>query len=222
MKKTTEALVILLHGVAAFGYDLDPLARVLRRALPGADIVAPDAPFVCEGPGRQWYDLDGVTPENRPGRIAAARPVCDRLLDEIIDSHGFGHRWQQVALVGFSQGATTLFDAYASGRRQAGAIVLLSGRFVKPAPFVPATGTPVLLVHGAEDPAVPPENSAHARDWLSAAGVSVEMHTLKGVGHAIAPQAARLTARFLQGALHPSPNLGEGSNPTIAHDGRPA
>jgi phospholipase/carboxylesterase len=207
MKKTIESLVILLHGVAAFGYDLDPLARVLRRALPGAEVVAPDAPFACEGPGRQWYDLDGVTPENRFGRIAAARPVCDCLVDEIIDLNGFGDRPERVALVGFSQGATTLFDAYATGRWHAGAVVLLSGRFVRPEPFVPATRTPVLLVHGAEDPAVPPENSEHARDWLSAAGVSVELHMLKGVGHVVAPRAARLTAKFLQRVLSHDPAM---------------
>lgn len=199
---SSSQLVLLLHGVSAFGYDLDPLAKVLRRALPGAAVIAPDAPFACaRGPGREWYSLEGVTPENRLGRIVVARPACDRLIEEIIDSHGFGDRPERVALVGFSQGATTLFDAYATGRWRAGAVVLLSGRFVKPKPFVPAAGTPVLLVHGAADPAVPPENSEHARDWLGSAGVDVEMHMLKGVGHVIAPQAARLAAKFLQRVL---------------------
>ncbi len=196
------SLVILFHGVAAFGYDLEPLAKVLRHALPGAVVVAPDAPFECEpGPGRQWYRLEEVSPDNRLDRILAARAACDGLVSGLIDSHGFADRPERVALVGFSQGATTLFDGYASGRWRAGAVALLSGRFVKPQPFKPAKATPVLLVHGADDPVVPPENSDRARGWLAEHGVEVELHRLKGVGHVVAPRAARLTARFLQRVL---------------------
>ena len=201
MATYSNHLVLLFHGVAAFGYDLDPLAKVLRRALPGAEVIAPDAPFACvPGPGRQWYDLDGVTPENRPGRIVAARDACDGVVDGLIAQHGFADRLDRVALVGFSQGATTVFDGLASGRWRVGAVVLLSGRFVKPSPFAPAKQTPVLLVHGAEDGAVPPEEDGKAEGWLAEAGIGVERHLLPGVGHEITPKTARLVARFLREA----------------------
>ena len=100
-----------------------------------------------------------------------------------------------------AQGATIVFDGFASGRWQAAAVVLLSGRFVRPEPFAPARQTPVLLVHGAEDGTVPPEEDGKAEGWLSAAGVRVERHLLPGVGHEISPKAARLAARFLKEEL---------------------
>ncbi|GLS20714.1 phospholipase [Labrys miyagiensis] len=199
MAPYSDRLVLLLHGVAAFGHDLDPLARVLRRALPGAEVIAPDAPLACvPGPGRQWYDLDAVTPANRPERIEATRGACDGVIEGLIARHGFADRPERVALVGFSQGATIVFDGFASGRWRAKAVVLLSGRFVKPQPFAPAKETPVLLVHGAADGAVPPDEDAKAERWLAEAGVRVERHLLPGVGHVVSPKAARLAARFLK------------------------
>ncbi|MFC2251814.1 alpha/beta hydrolase [Labrys portucalensis] len=201
--QVTDSLVILLHGVAAFGYDLDPLASVLRRSLAKTAVVAPDAPFAYEqGPGRQWYSLEGVTPENRLARIAAARPAFDALIGSLVAAHGLAGRLDRVALVGFSQGATLAFDAVARGRWPVGALVLLSGRFVTPAPFLPAHTTPVLLVHGSADGAVPPEETRRAAGMLQGAGMMVQSHILRGVGHTISPTGMKLTRRFLRERLY--------------------
>ncbi|PRH85593.1 phospholipase [Labrys okinawensis] len=198
----THGLVILLHGVAAFGYDLDPLAGVLRRSLPHTAVIAPDAPFAYErGPGRQWYSLEGVTPENRLARIAAARPAFDALIRSLVDAHGLADRLDRVALVGFSQGATLAFDAVARGPWPVGALVLLSGRFVAPEPFTPALATPVLLVHGSADEAVPSEETRRARAMLQEAAMTVESHIVRGVGHTISPTGMKLTRRFLRERL---------------------
>ncbi|QEN88082.1 prolyl oligopeptidase family serine peptidase [Labrys sp. KNU-23] len=197
-----DSLVILLHGVAAFGYDLDPLAGMLRRSLPRTAVVAPDAPFAYEqGPGRQWYSLEGVTPENRLARIVAARPAFDALIRSLVAAQGLEKRLERVALVGFSQGATLAFDAVARGRWPVGALALLSGRFVAPAPFTPARMTPVLLVHGSADGAVPSEETRRARALLQEADMTVESHILRGVGHTISPTGVKLTRRFLRERL---------------------
>ena len=197
-----DSLVILLHGVAAFGYDLDPLAGMLRRSLPRTAVVAPDAPFAYEqGPGRQWYSLEGVTPENRLARIVAARPAFDALIRSLVAAQGLEKRLERVALVGFSQGATLAFDAVARGRWPVGALALLSGRFVAPAPFTPARMTPVLLVHGSADGAVPSEETRRVRAMLQEADMTVESHILRGVGHTISPTGVKLTRRFLRERL---------------------
>lgn len=201
---SADCLVILFHGVAAFGYDLDPLGRVLRRALPSGTVVAPDAPFAFEeGAGRQWYSLEGVTSENRLERIVAARPAFDALVQGLIDREGFAGRLDRVALVGFSQGATVVFDALASDRWQVGAVALLSGRFAIPEPFAPVLVTPALLVHGGADPVVPPQESERAYVFLKSAGAPVEKHILPAVGHMVSPRAARMSATFLSAAFGP-------------------
>jgi len=198
----SNSLVILCHGVAAFGYDLDPVADVLKAALPATDVVTPDAPFPFDlGPGRQWFSQEAITPANRPERVVAARAAFDALVAGIIEAHGLTARLDRVALVGFSQGAIMVLDAAATGRWPLAAIVGLSGRLPTHEPLTPAPATPVLLVHGADDPVVPPNESKRAFTLLKAAGVAVEKHILPGVGHVVAPEAAAMTARFVAQGL---------------------
>ena len=200
-----DSLVILLHGVGAFGYDLAPLGEAWRTALPRTAFAAPDAPSAFDqGQGRQWFSIKAVTPANRPERVAAARPAFDAVLTSIIADHGFGGRLDRVALVGFSQGAIMALDALASGRWPAPGIVGLSGRLATPAPLNPARATPLLLVHGGADPVIPPAETIQAATTLRAAGVAVESHVLPGVGHVVAPEAAGLAARFLAAVLGPA------------------
>ena len=195
------SLVVILHGVGANGQDLAGLGLALQPALPGTRFASPDAPdaFGGGGPGHQWFSLTDVTPGNRPGRVAAARPGIDRVLGDAIARHGFSGRLGRVALVGFSQGATVALDAVASGRWPVAAVAALSGRLATAIPPGDAPRPPVLLVHGAEDTVVPPEESVAAAAALRRRGFAVETHRLAGVGHEVAPNAVRITAAFLAG-----------------------
>ena len=59
------------------------------------------------------------------------------------------------------------------------------GRVRTGAPATEASYTPVLLVHGEDDPVVPFESFRRARAALTAAGVPVEAVTRPGLGHGI-------------------------------------
>jgi phospholipase/carboxylesterase len=189
--------------VHADGANLAPLADRLKAALPGADIVAPDAPFATPL-GFQWFSLDGVTPENRPKRVAEARSAFDILLGRIIEGRGLslgralstGPDLRRVALVGFSQGAMMALDALASGRWPVAAVVAFSGRFASPPPYAPSR-TPTLLVHGDADDVIPWQESREAEETLKILGVTTQLHVLAGVDHCITPEGADLAARFL-------------------------
>lgn len=193
------ALVILLHGVGSQGRDLAGLAAHWAKALPDVAFEAPDAPelFHAGSAGRQWFSVDGVTDVNRPARIVAARVAFDRTLATVVAAHGLTQNIDRVALVGFSQGAIMALDAVASGRWPVGAVVALSGRLASPEPLSPATGTPVLLVHGSADPVIPAHCMDDAAQALGAAGMAVTARMLPGVGHTIDPQGAALAADFL-------------------------
>ncbi len=196
-------LVILLHGVGAHGSSIAWLADHLDLPT-GTAIAAPDAPFpfdvAPQGPARQWFSVTGVTAENRPARVTAARAPFDAVLAGIVADHGLTDALDRVALVGFSQGSIMALDAVASGRWPVGALVAFSGRFVGPAPAT-APKTPILIAHGTADTAIPVAEAYHAHDALPQAEFVLE----NGIGHAPGPQgvarARALLARWSGVAL---------------------
>ncbi len=191
-----SSLVIFLHGVHASGDQLAPLGDLWRKTLADTAFVAPNAPFPTPI-GWQWFSLEGVTPENRLDRIAAARTSFDALLREIIGKHGLSDRLERVALVGFSQGAMMALDAQASGRWRFGGVVAISGRLASPPPLAPSRATPVLLIHGDDDSVVPCSDSRDAAAALQSLGVETRLHILHGVDHCITPEGAQLARDYL-------------------------
>ncbi|UXS03951.1 alpha/beta hydrolase [Agrobacterium tumefaciens] len=195
-------LVILLHGVGSNGANLAPLANLWNGLLPNTDFVSPDGPFAFgRGPGRQWFSIEGVTEQNRPDRVQAARGDFDRVIGEIISEHGLADNPQRVALVGFSQGSIMALDVLASGRLPVAAVAAFSGRLASPQPISPSPSTRLTLIHGDEDHIMPVSESVKASDIFKAAGVETELHVLPGLGHSISQDGAVIAGKFLQRAF---------------------
>ncbi|MGF9764617.1 dienelactone hydrolase family protein [Microvirga sp. 0TCS3.31] len=201
-RSNPDALVIFLHGVGSNGQDMMALADTWRPSLPGIAFAAPDAPFAFEhGPGRQWFSIAGVTDQNRPQRIAAARPAFDQVIRMELERHGFVDRLDRVVLVGFSQGSMMLLDAVVSGRWPVAAGVAFAGRLASPPPFEPAHGTRLLLLHGSADGVVPAMEMSQAHAALHAYGLDVDSRLFPGLGHTISPEGAALARAFIAGSL---------------------
>lgn len=195
-----RGLVILLHGVGSNGANMAALGRALAPALPGFAFESPDAPH-GSGPQREWFSVIGVTEANRPGRVVAARPGFDAVIAALIEQHGYSNALDRVALLGFSQGSIMALDALASGRWPVGAMVAFSGRLASPPPLAPATGTPLLLVHGDADPIMPSGESIRAAQQLTAAGVRARIAIEAGLGHQVSHGGLAEAARFLDDVL---------------------
>ena len=200
-----RGLVILLHGVGSNGATMAVLGRALVHALPGFAFESPDAPH-GSGPHREWFSVIGVTEANRPGRVVAARPGFDAVIAKLIEQYGYSNALDRVALLGFSQGSIMALDALASGRWPVGAVVAFSGRLASPPPLAPATGTPLLLVHGDADPIMPSGESIRAAEQLKAAGVRARIAIEPGLGHQVSNAGLAEAARFLDEVL---PRLGQ-------------
>lgn len=196
----SDRLVILLHGVGSDGANMAGLGDAWAGALPRTTFVAPNAPDRFNA-GYAWFSIVGVTEDNRPARVEAARPAFDAMLNEIIAQAGFTDRLDRVALVGFSQGSIMALDGLASGRWPVGCIVAFSGRLASPLPHQPAIGTPLLLVHGEADAVMPVMESAKAAAALEALGVEVQTLYLPGLGHSISASGANAAAEFIASKL---------------------
>ncbi|MCF1710460.1 prolyl oligopeptidase family serine peptidase [Tabrizicola sp. J26] len=198
-KPPADPLLILLHGYSNNAGELGWLGELLAEHVPQARIVRLNAPFPHEegSGGYQWYSLAGVTPRNRPARVRAARAALDTLLQATIDEAGLSGRLDRVGLVGFSQGATMVFDAVASGRWAVGAMATFACRVATTRPFAPPPTTPMLLVHGLQDEAVPAWNSLKAWGELHRAGHPADLVACAGVGHDISRPAAAYAGQFL-------------------------
>lgn len=166
--------VIFLHGVGGSGASMQPLADALNLTVPAH---CPDGPEPFDmGPGRQWFSVRSVTEANRPARVAAALPAFIRTVES------FGDPYDSL-LIGFSQGAIMALHAVAEGLPVAG-IFALSGRLAGPI----ATRTdwpPITLLHGSDDPVMPPVVADATKTWLRAAGAQPVLQVFDDLAHAV-------------------------------------
>lgn len=196
-------LVVLLHGLGADGFDLIDLAPGWGKAVPEAAFVAPHAPDACDiAPyGRQWFSVGDRT----PARLLAGMRLAADALGGFLDAETarLGLAPDDVALMGFSQGAMTALFTGLRRDPPPAAILAYSGRLIGPA-LLPAelrARPPVLLVHGEADEVVPVEASREAEAALRAAAVPVEAVYRRGLGHGLDEAGITLGALALQRSL---------------------
>ncbi|HVA14830.1 MAG TPA: prolyl oligopeptidase family serine peptidase [Stellaceae bacterium] len=198
-----EQLIVLLHGFGADGNDLIGLAPQWRGLLPAAEFLSPDAPFPCEGApfGRQWFGFQGRSREQVLDGVKTAAGILDQFLTEALAERGLDE--SQLALAGFSQGA--MMSLYVSLRRAkpVAGVVAYSGRLFAADRLAAELRSkpPILLVHGDQDPVVPPEALPEAVAALEAAGVPVEAMLRPGLGHGIDGEGLARGITFLRQAF---------------------
>jgi phospholipase/carboxylesterase len=195
-------LVVLCHGYGSDGNDLIGLAPHWQNQLPGAGFVAPNAPERCAmaGAGYQWFPLSRIDPQETLRGTQAAAPKLDAFIDEELARLKL--TGDRLALVGFSQG--TMMSLYVGLRRRPApaAIVGFSGMLVGAETLSPfEKAPPVLLVHGDADQMIPPQALFMSANALAGAGVPVQWHLSKGLGHGIDPVGLALGGRFLADAF---------------------
>jgi phospholipase/carboxylesterase len=192
-------LVVFLHGYGADGNDLIDLGRTFAEILPDAAFVSPHAPEPCgmSPMGRQWFELTFRDPSERWRGVNQASPDLNAFLESELARHGLGP--QQLALVGFSQGAMMALHV---GLRRAvapGAIVAYSGHLVGGEHLKEQSSTrpPILLVHGDQDNVIPVDALFDAMTSLGKAEIPCQWHLSAGVGHGIDPEGLRHGGEFI-------------------------
>jgi phospholipase/carboxylesterase len=180
-----NSLIVLLHGVGGTPADMAPLAALIAAHDPHARVAAPPAAVPCDrgGAGHQWFSVDGITEENRPGRIDAALPAFVATVEALQRAHGVGP--EATVLAGFSQGAIMALAA-CRNRFLARHVVAIAGRFA-PLPDAWERKTAVSLVHGRMDRTMPVQHSERAFERLAALGAGVRLDVVPRAVHQLAP-----------------------------------
>jgi len=199
---TARQLIVLLHGYGADGNDLIALGQVWQARFPDAAFVSPNAPQPAPaGPGRQWFALERIDPNEYVVGADAAQPGLDAFLDAELKAQKVAP--ENLVLMGFSQGAMMALHAGLRRTVPPAAILaysgLLPGRVPTPAPG--GSYPPVFISHGDSDTVVAPQAMFLAAGALQQAEASVDWHLARNTGHGIDPESLELGAKFVEAVL---------------------
>jgi phospholipase/carboxylesterase len=180
-----NSLIVLLHGVGQTPADMAPLADLIAAHDANARVAAPPAANPCDrgGAGHQWFSVDGITDDNRPGRVHAALPAFVATIEALQRAHDVPP--ERTVLAGFSQGASMALAA-CQARFLARHVVAIAGRCA-PLPEAWVRRTAVTLVHGRMDRTVPVQHSERAFERLAALGADVRLDVVPRAVHLLAP-----------------------------------
>lgn len=204
------AAVIWLHGLGADGNDFAALVPELDlRQCPPIRFVFPHAPkmpvtlnggYVMPA----WYDILGadlVSRQDAAGIQKSARAIAALIEHEA----SRGIPYQNIVLVGFSQGcAMALHTGLRFPQRLAG-IMALSG-YLPLADTLSAermdanADTPIFMAHGSMDPVVAPARGEASRDGLKQLGYPVQWHSYP-MPHSVHPREVADISIFLANVL---------------------
>jgi phospholipase/carboxylesterase len=180
-------LVLLLHGYGADGNDMLGLAPHWSRILRDAEFLSPHAPFPCEvAPfGRQWFGFEDRDENMILAETKTAAAILDGFIEAQLTRRGLHE--EDLALVGFSQGAMLALHVAPRRKRAVAAVVGYSGALIAPHLLAQEIRSKprILLIHGDADPVVTYASLSVAQAALAAVGIAVEVETRRGLAHAI-------------------------------------
>jgi phospholipase/carboxylesterase len=175
-----KGAVVLLHGRGASADDILGLAQDFD--LPELANLAPEAAE------HTWYPYSFLSPvvQNQPWLDSALKLVGETIQRAI----NAGIERQNVAIVGFSQGACLATEFVVRNATRYGGLVAFTGGLIGPpgAKFVYSgelSGNPCFLGAGDRDPHVPWKRVEESAAVLSDLGAAVTLRRYPGLPHTI-------------------------------------
>jgi predicted esterase len=201
-----KAAMILLHGRGGSAEDMLALADPMAQ--PALAYLAPQAA------GHSWYPYPFTAPieRNEPWLSSALR-VISTLLDRLGDA---GFASEQVALLGFSQGACLGLEYAARHARRYAGVIGLSGGLIGPDRTprdYPGSlaGTPVFLGCSDVDPHIPLARVRETTAVLRRLGAEVTERIYPGMGHLINEDEIGCVRGLLAPLVQEPPRPGAGT-----------
>lgn len=189
-KKTTNPVLILLHGYGSNEQDLFSFAS----ELPGDYyVISVRAPYDLMYGSYAWYAINFDADENKfsdIGQACQSRDLIVNFIDEILQTYPIDPK--QVTLIGFSQGCILSYAVAVSYPEKVQRVVAMSGYFnaeiaVDDFEKKDLKQLQIFASHGSVDQVVPVEWARKAAPHLEGLGVQMEYKEYP-IGHGVAPQ----------------------------------
>ena len=192
--------VILLHGYGGDGKDISMLTLNWKRFLKNTVFLCPDAHERCviNPIGYQWFDLNT---EDRNYILQESKKAEKVLNDYILEvSKYFNLAYSQICVSGFSQGCMMSLNVGLTSEKEFACIVGFSGKIIDKQDLSSRikNKTNILMIHGENDPIVPPNNLFEAEDFFLRNKIKIETLMIKNCDHHIPIEASSAALNFIK------------------------
>ena len=198
-----KSAVILLHGYGGDGKDISMLTLNWRRFLKNTVFLCPDAQETCSiNPiGYQWFDLNTEDSKYILQESKKAENILKNYIFEVSDH--FKLNYSQICLSGFSQGCMMSLNVGLTSEKEFSCIVGFSGKIINMQDLSSRikNKTNILMIHGENDPIVPPNNLLEAEDFLIRKKIKIETLMIKNCDHHIPIEASSAALNFIKKKL---------------------
>ena len=201
--KEIKNAVILLHGYGGDGKDISMLTLNWRRFLKNTVFLCPDAQETCSiNPiGYQWFDLNTEDSKYILQESKKAENILKNYIFEVSDH--FKLNYSQICLSGFSQGCMMSLNVGLTSEKKFSCIVGFSGKIINMQDLSSRikNKTNILMIHGENDPIVPPNNLLEAEDFFIRNKIKIETLMIKNCDHHIPIEASSAALNFIKKKL---------------------
>ncbi len=195
--------VILLHGYGGDGKDISTLTLNWKRFLKNTVFLCPDAQETCSiNPiGYQWFDLNTEDTKYILQESKKAENILKNYIFEV--SNHFKLNYSQICLSGFSQGCMMSLNVGLTSEKEFSCIVGFSGKIINMQDLSSRikNKTNILMIHGENDPIVPPNNLLEAEDFFIRNKIKIETLMIKNCDHHIPIEASSAALNFIKKKL---------------------
>ena len=196
--------IILLHGYGGDGKDISMLTLNWKRFLKNTVFLCPDAHEVCalNPSGYQWFDLNKDNPEYILQQSKKAENILNDYILEVKNFYNLNN--SQICISGFSQGCMMSLNVGLTSDKEFNCIVGFSGKIINMNDLTDRikNRTEILMIHGENDPIVPPNNLLEAKDFFIRNKIKIETLMIKNCDHHIPIEASSAALNFIKKKLN--------------------
>ena len=202
-------MFVLLHGYGDSGEGMEPIKRSFADIAPkGSKFFCPNAPFsIPKERGYSWYpfvleeDTEKLNEEFVFNGMQTTMPYLRKYIINNMNEYNFS--FQDIVLIGFSQGAGLATHASLRLGSKICGTVSFSGGFANPYndienPYMQEVKSPICFIHGKKDRILPHMLSEQAYKSLHKAGFNVELYLFDDLKHKIDENCLNCAKKFLK------------------------